>query len=61
MSQVAGRMAIQAGATALEKSHGGRGMLLGGVPGVAPAKVVIIGGVSSVSTPRKWPWAFMPM
>jgi alanine dehydrogenase len=44
MSQVAGRMAIQAGATALEKSHGGRGMLLGGVPGVAPAKVVIIGG-----------------
>jgi alanine dehydrogenase len=44
MSQVAGRMAIQAGATALEKSHGGRGMLLGGVPGVAPAKIVIIGG-----------------
>lgn len=44
MSQVAGRMAIQAGATALEKSHGGRGVLLGGVPGVAPAKVVIIGG-----------------
>ncbi len=44
MSQVAGRMAIQAGATALEKSHGGRGVLLGGVPGVAPAKVVIVGG-----------------
>jgi len=44
MSQVAGRMSIQAGATALEKSHGGRGMLLGGVPGVAPAKVVILGG-----------------
>lgn len=44
MSQVAGRMSIQAGATALEKSHGGRGVLLGGVPGVAPAKVVIIGG-----------------
>ncbi|OYU49549.1 MAG: alanine dehydrogenase [Rhizobiales bacterium PAR1] len=44
MSQVAGRMAIQAGATALEKSHGGRGVLLGGVPGVAPAKIVIIGG-----------------
>lgn len=44
MSQVAGRMAIQAGATALEKSHGGRGVLLGGVPGVTPAKVVILGG-----------------
>ncbi len=44
MSQVAGRMSIQAGATALEKAHGGRGVLLGGVPGVQPAKVVIIGG-----------------
>jgi alanine dehydrogenase len=44
MSQVAGRMAIQAGATALEKSHGGRGVLLGGVPGVAPGRVLIIGG-----------------
>ena len=44
MSQVAGRLSIQAGATALEKSHGGRGVLLGGVPGVAPAKVVVIGG-----------------
>lgn len=44
MSEVAGRMAIQAGATALEKSHGGAGVLLGGVPGVAPAKVVILGG-----------------
>jgi alanine dehydrogenase len=44
MSQVAGRMAIQAGATALEKAHGGRGVLLGGVPGVAPGKVCIIGG-----------------
>ena len=44
MSQVAGRMSIQAGATALEKAHGGRGLLLGGVPGVAPAKVVIVGG-----------------
>ena len=44
MSEVAGRMSIQAGATCLEKSHGGRGMLLGGVPGVEPAKVVIIGG-----------------
>ena len=44
MSQVAGRMSIQAGATALEKAHGGRGVLLGGVPGVMPGKVVIIGG-----------------
>jgi alanine dehydrogenase len=44
MSQVAGRLSIQAGATALEKSHGGAGMLLGGVPGVAPARVVVIGG-----------------
>ncbi|GAB1051729.1 MAG: alanine dehydrogenase [Shewanella algae] len=44
MSEVAGRMSIQAGAMALEKSMGGLGMLLGGVPGVEPAKVVIIGG-----------------
>ncbi len=44
MSEVAGRMSIQAGAHALEMSMGGRGMLLGGVPGVAPAKVTIIGG-----------------
>ncbi len=44
MSQVAGRMAVHAGATALEKSHGGRGVLIGGVPGVKPAKVVILGG-----------------
>ena len=44
MSQVAGRMSIQAGATALEKAHGGRGVLLGGVPGVAPGKVAVIGG-----------------
>lgn len=43
MSEVAGRMAVQAGATYLEKEHGGRGLLLGGVPGVAPGHVVIIG------------------
>jgi alanine dehydrogenase len=43
MSEVAGRMSIQAGATNLEMSNGGMGMLLGGVPGVAPAHVVIIG------------------
>ncbi len=44
MSQVAGRMSIQAGASALEKAHGGRGVLLGGVPGVPPANVLILGG-----------------
>ncbi|MBX2830382.1 MAG: alanine dehydrogenase [Rhodospirillales bacterium] len=44
MSEVAGRMAPQVGASALQKANGGRGMLLGGVPGVAPAKVVVIGG-----------------
>lgn len=44
MSEVAGRMALQAGAIALEKSMGGRGLLLGGVPGVEPAKVLILGG-----------------
>lgn len=44
MSQVAGRMSIQAGAHCLEITQGGRGLLLGGVPGVAPAKVVVIGG-----------------
>ncbi len=44
MSQVAGRMSIQAGATALQKAHGGRGVLLGGVPGVLPGKVLVIGG-----------------
>jgi len=43
MSEVAGRMAIQAGATHLEIAHGGRGVLLGGVPGVAPGHVVILG------------------
>lgn len=44
MSEVAGRMSIQAGAHAMEKAQGGNGILLGGVPGVAPAKVLIIGG-----------------
>lgn len=44
MSEVAGRMSIQAGAHALEKAQGGMGVLLGGVPGVAPAKVTVIGG-----------------
>jgi alanine dehydrogenase len=44
MSQVAGRMSVQSGAHCLEKAQGGRGVLLGGVPGVSPAKVVILGG-----------------
>jgi alanine dehydrogenase len=44
MSEVAGRLAAQAGAYFLEKPLGGRGLLLGGVPGVAPGKVVIVGG-----------------
>jgi alanine dehydrogenase len=44
MSEVAGRMSVQVGATALQKAHGGSGVLLGGVPGVAPGKVVILGG-----------------
>ncbi|MDO6965725.1 alanine dehydrogenase [Rhizobium alvei] len=44
MSEVAGRLSIQAGAFSLQKANGGRGVLLGGVPGVNPAKVVVIGG-----------------
>lgn len=44
MSEVAGRMSVQVGAQYLEAPHGGRGILLGGIPGVAPANVVIIGG-----------------
>src|SRR6202035_3643150 len=44
MSEVAGRMAVQVGAQYLERPNGGRGILLSGVPGVAPANVVVIGG-----------------
>lgn len=44
MSEVAGRMAVQIGASMLQKNNGGRGLLLGGVPGVFPAEVVIVGG-----------------
>jgi alanine dehydrogenase len=44
MSEVAGRLAPQMGAWALEKAHGGRGILLGGVPGVPPARVIVLGG-----------------
>lgn len=44
MSEIAGRLAIQTGATCLQLSHGGKGVLLGGVPGVSPSKVLVIGG-----------------
>ena len=54
ISEVAGRMAIQAGAHCLEMEQGGRGTLLGGVAGVAPANVVVLGGGVSASTPRAW-------
>ena len=53
MSEVAGRMSVQAGAHNLEKAQGGRGVLLGGVPGVAPGRVLIIGGgVSGTNAAR---------
>ena len=52
MSEVAGRLATQMGAWALEKAQGGRGLLLGGVPGVPPAKVVVLGAASSATTLR---------
>lgn len=47
MSEVAGRLSVQVGASALQKPHGGRGVLMAGVPGVAPGKVVVIGGGSA--------------
>ncbi len=50
MSEVAGRMSVQVGAASLQKANGGRGVLLGGVPGVPPAKVVILGGGVSGSS-----------
>ncbi len=50
MSEVAGRMSVQVGAAALQKANGGLGVLLGGVPGVPPAKVVILGGGVSGSS-----------
>ncbi|MBP5857618.1 alanine dehydrogenase [Marivibrio halodurans] len=53
MSEVAGRMSAQAGAHCLEKAQGGRGVLMGGVPGVPPAKVLVIGGgVSGMNAAR---------
>jgi alanine dehydrogenase len=53
MSEVAGRLAVQVGAYYLERPMGGRGILLGGVPGVAPANVAILGGGSSAPTRPK--------
>jgi len=44
MSEIAGRLAVQIGATLLQKANGGRGILMGGVPGVLPAKVLVLGG-----------------
>ena len=53
MSEVAGRMAVQAGAHSLEKAHGGMGILLGGVPGVPPARITILGaGVVGANAAR---------
>jgi alanine dehydrogenase len=61
MSEVAGRMSIQAGAHCLEKEQGGSGMLLGGVPGVEAAKVVVIGGGVVGTTRSAWRWDSRPM
>ena len=60
MSEVAGRMAIQQGAKYLEMAQGGRGVLLGGVPGVDPGMVVIIGAALSAPTRGRWPAAWVP-
>lgn len=59
MSEVAGRLSIGAAGEALKRPAGGSGVLIGGVPGVEPAHVVILGGGSSVRMRRAWPlgWA----
>ena len=54
MSEIAGRLAVQAGARHLEKPHGGRGVLLGGVAGVAPGSVVVISAAASWARTRPW-------
>ena len=56
MSEVAGRLAVQVGAYYLMEPYGGRGVLLGGVPGVSPGKVVIIGGGRSERMLPRWRW-----
>ena len=53
MSEIAGRLAAQAGAAAMTGPGGGRGLLIGGVPGVAPAEVLVLGG--GVAGPRRRP------
>ena len=58
MSQVAGRLAVQAGAWALTMANGGGGVLLSGVPGVPPGKVLILGGGVVGSMQRALPWAW---
>ena len=60
MSEVAGRMAIQAGAQYLERSRGGSGILLGGVPGVERAHVLVLGGGVVGTRRRAWPRASAP-
>jgi len=60
MSEVAGRMAVQEGAKYLEKPMEGRGILLAGIPGVAPATVVVIGGGVVAPTPRGSPRGWAP-
>ena len=59
MSEVAGRLAVQAGARCLEKSAGGMGMLLGGVAGVAPGRIVILGAGMVGTMRHKWPSALV--
>ena len=54
MSEVAGRLAIEAAGTALKRHAGGRGLLIGGVPGVPPARIVVIQEASSAHMPRAW-------
>ena len=61
MSEVAGRLAPQVGANCLEKAQGGRGVLLGGVPGVPPGEVIILGGGSQVVMRRRSPSAWGQM
>ena len=60
MSEVAGRMSIQVGAHCLEHEQGGAGILLGGVPGVPPAKVVVLGGGVAGTNAAAWRWGWRP-
>jgi alanine dehydrogenase len=58
MSEVAGRMSVQVGAYYLERHAGGRGKLMGGIPGVRPASVVIVGGGWLVPMPLRLLWVW---